>query len=45
VYLAEPYALDTPGFRALRELEDVAEGLGLARALAQLFDEDPDVHG
>ena len=43
--LAQPDAVRAPGLGALRRLERVAERGGLARPLAQLLDEDADVHG
>ena len=45
VDLAEPDAVDPPRLRAVRRLEDVPERPGLGGPVAQLLDEDPDVHG
>src|SRR5262245_35120784 len=43
--LAEPHAVDPERLRSPCELEDVAEGRGLAGALSNLFDEQSEVHG
>src|SRR5204863_8062014 len=45
VDLAEPDAMDTPGVGAVRQLEDVAEGLRLRDSVTLLLDEDSEVHG
>src|SRR5256712_3688408 len=45
VDLAEPDAVDPQRVGPLGQLEDVAEGRGLARPLTHLLDEEPEVHG
>ena len=43
--LAEPDAVHSERLRPPRQLEDVAEGRCLARALSNLLDEQSEVHG
>src|SRR5262245_8151715 len=45
VDLAEPDTVEAPVFRALSQLERVTERRDLARSVAHLFDEDPEMHG